>query len=170
MTHRGGGSNKVGEPSVAVPAPRTPSGEPPREGTVAGEGTGAPRAITGGEQSSAPVPAGADDADGPRDVVYVHQPTEAGDGYQVVRQRKERIELGEIRPMREGRPIQGEIVRLTPRAEGSRLFDVDVLYEPPRARAHAGPARVASEPFRRNWDDVFGKATSRNRGGDGQTN
>lgn len=182
MTQRGGRSSKAGGTSLPAPARSTDE-----RGSPAGDGAGSPRTtrrpltVTGGT-TPAPPPrnaaadgsesrsGGAEPAAGAIDVVYVHEPNEAGDGYHVLRQRQERFEVGEIRPLRQGRPIQGELVRLTPRQEGSRLFDVDVLYEPPRAPAHAGPAHVTSEHYRHGWDEIFGRTDGRQRGGDGGVN
>jgi len=89
-------------------------------------------------------------------VLYVHSPTESGGGYHVIRQREERIEVGELRPMREGMPLSGELVKLIPRAESDRLFDVDVLYATEKRSEDGGPAQVATDSYRRNWDKIFG--------------
>lgn len=68
-----------------------------------------------------------------------------GDGgagaYGVIRQRQERIEVGRIRPVRDGQPISGELVRLAQRKEHERLFDVEVLYDAKREATQGnGPA------------------------------
>ena len=94
------------------------------------------------------------------DVVLIGGPTESGDGHQVLRKRDERLEYGEIRTVREGRPLHGELVRLKPRTESERLFDVEVLHasKPDAAeRKTAGPAQVATDAYRRNWERVFAK-------------
>ncbi len=103
------------------------------------------------------------------DVVLLHSPTESGDGIRVVRKRDEAIEVGELRPMREGQAIHGEVVRLTQRAEHALLFDCEVVVpaqsakEPPpepaepRSVAHKGPARVTTEAYRGGWDLIFGQ-------------
>jgi hypothetical protein len=100
------------------------------------------------------------------DVVFVHGPVEEGEGVRVVRKRDEAIELGEIRPVQEGRPLAGDLVRLKQRQESTRLFDVEVLASRDEiaekagrakpARAHAGPAQVATQAYRTNWDAIFG--------------
>lgn len=102
------------------------------------------------------------------DVVLLHSPTEAGDGIRVVRKRDETIELGELRPMREGQPIHGDVVRLKPREEHALLFDCEVLVPtakpkeaaPPPAdpepTSHKGPPRVTSDAYRGGWDLIFG--------------
>jgi hypothetical protein len=94
------------------------------------------------------------------DVLLVGGPAEGGGGLRVLRKREDAIEVGEIRPVQEGRPLQGELVRLKPRREHDRVFDVEVLLsrdEIPRAAlGHAGPAQVASDAYRTNWDAIFG--------------
>jgi hypothetical protein len=97
------------------------------------------------------------------DVLFVHSPAAEGDGYRVIRKREDTIEVGEIRAVQEGRPIHGDLVKLKPREEHDRLFDVEVLAsrEELQGRAalgHAGPAQVATASYRANWDSVFGAA------------
>lgn len=87
------------------------------------------------------------------DVLVVHSPTDDGRGWRVLRKREERLEVGAIRPVEEGKPLQGELVSLRPR-EGTPLYDVEVQYAPPRA--HAGPARVSTDAYRSGWDAIFG--------------
>lgn len=98
--------------------------------------------------------------EGKRDVVLVHAPTADGDGFQVLRARDERLELGEIRPMKEGRAIHGDVVRLKPREGEPRVFDVETLLERPKLEAHAadrsGPAQIATDAYREGWDAIFG--------------
>lgn len=106
------------------------------------------------------------------DVVLLHSPTENGDGVRVIRKREDTIELGELRPMREGQPIHGEVVRLTQREEHSLLFDCEVMVPRPAPKekppqqaerkappqlSHKGPARVTSDAYRGGWDAIFGK-------------
>lgn len=94
------------------------------------------------------------------DVVFVHSASEAGDAYRVIRKREDAIEIGEIRNIEEGRPIHGEVVKLKPRKDQERLFDVEVLVPReqvrPAALGHPGPAQVASSAYRRNWEAIFG--------------
>lgn len=89
------------------------------------------------------------------DVALLHSPTEDGKGIRILRARGEGIELGEVRPLEEGKPVHGEIVTLKPR-EGSadpRVCDVEVHYS---ARRPAGrPAQVASDRYRENWAQIF---------------
>lgn len=105
------------------------------------------------------------DSDSPSpkpDVVFVQGAAEQGEGLKVIRRRDETLEVGEIRPIQEGRPIHGEVVKLKPRKEHERLFDVEVVV--PRADAsttaltHGGPAQVATDRYRTNWESIFGSA------------
>lgn len=94
------------------------------------------------------------------DVVFVHSPTESRGGYRVIRKREDRIEIGEIRALEEGRPVHGDLVRLRPRQDHESLFDVEVLMETPRAAedpARTGPAQVATDAYRTNWEAIFGR-------------
>jgi hypothetical protein len=95
------------------------------------------------------------------DVVYLHSPTEDGDGVRVVRARQGRVEVGEVRPIAEGKPLSGEIVTLRPREDAPRVCDVKVEYTTPqpaaaRAEGAKGPAQVATAKYRDNWDAIFG--------------
>lgn len=83
-----------------------------------------------------------------KDIVLLHSPTESGDGIRVIRQRDDSIEVGELRAMREGQPIHGDVVRLTPREDHARLFDCEVLVprEATSALPPAAPRRDAPAP------------------------
>ena len=102
-------------------------------------------------------------SDEPLDVVLLQGPTDDGKGAQVLRARGERLEVGEVRPMREGCPLspKGEIVRLTPRREMPGLFNVQVEHamgDPPSElpAPKAGPAQVATDAYRQSWERTFG--------------
>ncbi|MFT3768737.1 MAG: hypothetical protein QM820_25100 [Minicystis sp.] len=93
------------------------------------------------------------------DVLFVHSPTEGGEGYRVIRKREDAIEVGEMRAVQEGRPLQGELVRLSPREGQERLFDVEVLVsreELGQGGERSGPAQVATDAYRANWEAIFG--------------
>ena len=112
----------------------------------------------------------------PKDLVLVHGPTPDGKGVNVLRAREQRIELGTMRPLEEGRPIHGEVVKLTPRPELPILFDAETQFSATdaqstdettpeatgRARSArgttAGPAQVASDSYRKNWDAIWKRA------------
>ena len=105
------------------------------------------------------------------DLVYVHSPCESGDGYNIIRQRSDRLEVGELRTLKEGTPVAGELVKLTPRTGNERLFDCEVLVDnsPPR-QPRNGPAKVSSESYRDNWDQIFGSSAGSTHGGGDQLN
>lgn len=87
------------------------------------------------------------------DVVLLGPPTADGGGVHVLRAREERLEAGELRPVEQGKPLQGEIVALAPRKDNPRICDVKDSYG---AGAKAkGPAQVATKAYRDNWDEVF---------------
>jgi hypothetical protein len=94
------------------------------------------------------------------DVLFAYAPTADGEGARVLRKREERIETGELRPMKEGKPIVGEVVKLKAREGQPQLHDVEVLAkvdaEQGGGAPHKGPAQVATEEYRASWDRVFG--------------
>jgi hypothetical protein len=63
------------------------------------------------------------------DVVWLHGPTDDGEGVRVIRSRTGRpLEAGEVRGAKEGKPLMGaELVTLTPRAGAPRLCDVSIV-------------------------------------------
>jgi len=98
---------------------------------------------------------------GKTDVVVLGPPTADGAGVHVLRARDERIEAGELRALEEGRPITGEVLSLAPRKDHPRVYDVKESYSPnapgappPRTK---GPAQVATQAYRDNWDEVFAR-------------
>ena len=102
-----------------------------------------------------------------RDVALIHGRTADGEGLRILRQREERLELGEVRPLKEGRPIQGEVVSLKPRPNFPLLCDVSVELEAREAPSprreperKSGPAQVATDTYRENWEAVFSRPRS----------
>lgn len=108
-------------------------------------------------------------ANKPKDVVLVHAPAPDGKGVSVLRAREERLEAGILRPLEEGKPIQGEVVKLTPRPELPLLFDAETQVSVGEAKQEtegepkrgSGPAQVATATYRKGWDAVFGRSASR---------
>jgi hypothetical protein len=109
---------------------------------------------------------GSDDEGGARDVALVIDRTEDRGGYRILRRRHpdSAVELGTIRPLEEGRPIEGEVVSLRPREDVPFAYDVKTELE-----AHAGtgrrltedgPAQIATEQYRRGWDAIWGHSSS----------
>lgn len=99
------------------------------------------------------------------DVALVHAVSEDG-AVHVIRRRGERLEAGALQPLREGAPIQGEVVSLRPREGFPLLCDVDVHYTPPAQTAsrakpgrapRKGPAQVATDTYRDNWDSIWSR-------------
>ena len=111
--------------------------------------------------------------DARRDVLFVGPRSDDGDGFKVVRRREDAIELGELRTAKEGKPIHGDVVRLSQRPEHERLFDVEVVHARPpgpAARTHAGPAQVATDAYRTNWEAIFTPSEPAPRKGPGELN
>jgi len=93
-----------------------------------------------------------------KDVVLLGPPTADGDGVHVIRAREERIETGELRNVVEGKPITGELVSLKPRKDNPRICDVTDSFKAPaeaKAEKGKGPAQVATQAYRDNWEGVF---------------
>ena len=111
----------------------------------------------------------------PKDLVLVHSATDDG-GVNVLRARDERLEVGTMRPLEDGRPIQGEVVKLKQRPEMPNLFDAETQFVSEAAPTtdtaakapqslparttdtrgtSAGPAQVASDTYRKNWDTIW---------------
>ncbi len=93
--------------------------------------------------------------------MLVHGVTPDGRGLSVIRQRDDQVETGALRPLEQGKPIHGEVVTLEPRKEFPLLCDVKVEVEAPAEKhsearpARSGPAQVASDRYRKNWDTIW---------------
>ncbi len=106
--------------------------------------------------------------EGSPDVVFVHGVEPSGQGLKVLRYRDRQLEVGAVRPLREGQPIQGELVRLHPRRELPLVCDVEVELPAPHASPRPaaaseqtkGPAQVATDRYRDNWDRIWRKKRS----------
>jgi hypothetical protein len=108
-----------------------------------------------------------------KDIAVLHSPTDDGLGARIVRFKDGAVYAGEIRPARDGEPVNHhELIRLKPVQENSRVCEVEVLHTPqhvPEARPNDGPARVSNASYRRNWNTVFGppaKKKAPTNGGD----
>lgn len=87
------------------------------------------------------------------DVVLVYGRSDDGKAYDVLRQRGAEIEAGSMRPLDDGKPIHGEVVRLKARDDSAVLFDVEVHHD---GRSSTGrPAKVASDEYRKGWDTIW---------------
>jgi len=96
----------------------------------------------------------------PSDVLLLAGPTEDGEGFRVLRARDERLEMGEVRPLKDGKPLgAGEIVKLAPRAASPRVCDVEVLARIGPEPRGGGPPQVATAAYRESWERIFGAPT-----------
>ncbi len=95
-----------------------------------------------------------------KDVVVLGPPTADGDGVHVLRARNEKLEAGELRTLKEGKPVVGEIVALQPRKDDPRVCDVRESWKPPASTTppKKGPAQVASQAYREGWEQIFDKS------------
>jgi hypothetical protein len=89
------------------------------------------------------------------DVVMVYGRSEDGKSYGVLRQRGDEVHAGTLRPLEQGKPIQGEVIRLKPRDDSRALYDVEVQLE--MGTGSGRPAQVASERYRKGWDTIWSK-------------
>jgi hypothetical protein len=99
----------------------------------------------------------------PDDVALLTGPTEDGEGARLLRLQRGALYAGEVRPAREGQPLGGqELVRLRPMPGRGPLCEVEVLHAPEAAPAgdRSGPARIATDRYRRNWNAVFGAGST----------
>ena len=128
------------------------------------------------QSASAPVALTASPAPGAApDVALIHGVTSDGEGLKILRARGDRLELGAVRPLREGAPITGEVVTLRPRANFPALCDVETLFKPSEpgsdrqepapsaAVQRTGPAQVATDDYRRNWDAIWNRSESKSK-------
>jgi hypothetical protein len=98
----------------------------------------------------------------PDDVALLSGPTEDGEGARLLRWKRGELYAGEVRPAREGEPLgQRELVRLRPLHDRVPLCEVEVLHAPAAHTEREGPARIATDTYRRNWDAVFGSGPDR---------
>ncbi|HEY2900221.1 MAG TPA: hypothetical protein VGL59_06580 [Polyangia bacterium] len=103
------------------------------------------------------------------DVAVICGRTDDQEGFQILRRRAkdQPVEMGTLRPLREGKNIDGEVISLKPRADYPFVCDVKVELASPNPEragvedAPSGPAQVASEDYRRGWDAVWGHRTGR---------
>jgi len=100
------------------------------------------------------------------DVALLGGPTSDGKGVSILRARQGRLEAGEVRPLESGKPISGEVVSLKPRQQFPMICDVETHVAVPQdaaskepqgdvARRRSGPAQVASDAYRENWETIY---------------
>ena len=106
-----------------------------------------------------------------QDMLLIHGVSEDGEAYDVIRRRDDSLELGQVRALKEGQPVHGEVVRLTPRKDTPLVYDVkvevpdpskprptDTLASPESVASLNGPAQVATEAYRQNWDLIWARS------------
>lgn len=135
----------------------TKSGEAPADAAVLAE-------------RSAPEKGGAEKKH--EDVVLLAGPTADQRGVMVLRKRDDRVELGEVRPVEQGKSLAGDLVKLVPRAGQPRICDVETTFSAEERialagkaergadrmvarRAHHGPPQVATQRYRDNWSTIY---------------
>jgi hypothetical protein len=92
------------------------------------------------------------------DVALVCGVSDDGHGLDIIRKREGRLEAGTVRPLEQGKPIHGEVVRLKPRQNSPLVCDVEVDLPAPAAATRStsqGPAQVATDQYRKNWDAIY---------------
>jgi hypothetical protein len=114
-----------------------------------------------------------------RDAILIHGVSEDGESMAVLRAREDRLEAGVLRTVKPGQPIDGELLKLTPRSDFPLVCDVDVEVpagtinaaggtdlsataqrdegEAARREGRGRPAQVATENYRENWDAIWRK-------------
>jgi hypothetical protein len=96
----------------------------------------------------------------PADWAVVTGPTPDAKGARIVRFRGDEVQAGEVRPAADGAPLTAgqELVRMKPiGASGVPAFEVESIYRQPAVEPapRKGPAQVANDTYRSNWDRVF---------------
>lgn len=80
-------------------------------------------------------------------------PTLPDGSYSYVRHTAEHaIEVGAMRPHRDGEPLGSNSFHLEERGGGE--YAVKPVFD---GKAHKGPAQVSSEAYRDNWENIFGQ-------------
>ena len=90
----------------------------------------------------------------PTDVMLLVGRTE--DRIHGIRARGDEVTLAELRPIAEGKPIVGEIVKLSRRPEASMVYDVEAVFQTGEARD--GPVIKARLTGIRCGEDTQGEA------------
>ena len=99
-----------------------------------------------------------------KDLVVAAGPTADNKGAVVLRAREGRVEVGELRPLEDGKPITGELLRLRPTPKHPHVFQVEEAIELPGTKPSATgrPAQVASDRYRANWEAIYGRKDALN--------
>lgn len=121
--------------------------------------------VTSGDVTSGAAPGAATASSKGEDVALVYGVSDDGNGLDIIRKREGRIEAGTVRPLEQGKPIHGEVVRLKPRKNSPLVCDVEVDVPAPSHAAtrstSQGPAQVATDRYRKNWDAIYKTRSSK---------
>ena len=80
------------------------------------------------------------------------------------------MEMGLLKPLREGKPISGEVITLKQREDVPLFYDVRSEYNGSEPQDQGkdqgkepgdGPAHVTSDAYRKGWDAVWGRRRDR---------
>lgn len=91
------------------------------------------------------------------DVALLLGATEDAEKLAILRKRGDDVQAAILSKAEEGKPLHGDLVKLTARDE-PLLYDVETVHEAPKAAregARSGPAQVATAKYREGWDRVF---------------
>jgi hypothetical protein len=102
----------------------------------------------------------ADDPPAEYDIALIGDRTDDGEGVRTLRLQPGRASIGELRPMKEGKPIHGDVVSLKPREDHPGAYDVDVQVAAPAPAPKSGPAQVATEAYRASWTRIFNRGAA----------
>jgi hypothetical protein len=93
------------------------------------------------------------------DLAVIVDRTEDDEGFHVLRRRGDApVEVGTLRPLKEGQPIEGEVISLKPRKDVPFIYDVKTKLPDPRRRLTSdGPPQVATKEYRTGWEAIWGK-------------
>src|SRR5690606_32734617 len=107
-----------------------------------------------------------------RDAVLIQGISQDGETMAVLRAREGAVETGLLRTVKEGQPVDGELLKLSPHPEFPLLCDVEVQVPAGALNAPGGsdakaehsdggglgrPPQVATSSYRRNWDAIWSK-------------
>jgi hypothetical protein len=79
---------------------------------------------------------------------------EDGDIHLVKHNEDHSFSYGKLEQPKDGEPIYGEIVELSQSENIPGVFDIKTIME----SRTGGPAQVANDSYRKNWDVIFGKS------------
>lgn len=95
------------------------------------------------------------------DMAIVVDRTSDREGLQILRRRSEDspVEVGTLRPLRDGKPVDGEIISLRPRKDFPFVCNVKVEVPDQRRLIGDGPAQISTRRFRKGWEAIWGNAS-----------